>query len=299
MSPEMALEAKSVVKPAEIRRTEQLLNKFKSNTLGHTVNGRSLPQPSQTLYQAMVKRKRLQQSPPRFGNDSRISHTSQNSKRAIDKMLPEEKQEKVKDFTQNLMGQTGTKAGNLSMFINSMEAFHSSGHQKSSNSPVVPNATSAILTTNFENLDYKTLKETKRASGASVLKDRSSSISTFRIQREFNNNSTSPRRSKNTIEAADKAEQLIRDLTLKTQDAVQEEMQNSFVNESLPGSCKSQFALEYRMTSDRNNANFMAKNQSNVIHKSKQRGKFPIEYQTTGGSWLKDREWKRTANPSA
>ncbi len=106
------------------------------------------------------------------------------------------------------------------MFINSMEAFHSSGNQKSSISPLVPNTTSGMLTTNFENLDYKTLKETKRASGASVLKDRSSSISTFRIQREFNNDSTSPGRAKNTIEAADKAEQLIRDLTLKTQDAV-------------------------------------------------------------------------------
>ena len=40
MSEEMAKEAKSVAKPPEIQRTEQLLNKFKSNTLGHTVNGR-------------------------------------------------------------------------------------------------------------------------------------------------------------------------------------------------------------------------------------------------------------------
>jgi len=29
------------------------------------------------------------------------------------------------------------------------------------------------------------------------------------------------------------------------------------------------------------------------------KGRFPIEYQTNAGVWIKDREWKKTANPSS
>jgi len=53
-----------------------------------------------------------------------------------------------------------------------------------------------------------------------------------------------------TISAAENAEQLIRDLTLNTGDTDETEMLKTLKNESLPGTCKSQFALYYRLTSD-------------------------------------------------
>ena len=42
-----------------------------------------------------------------------------------ERLQPEEKQEIVKDFTTNLLGKSGTKAGNMTMFVSSKEAFYS------------------------------------------------------------------------------------------------------------------------------------------------------------------------------
>mmetsp|Transcript_11660 Transcript_11660/g.15813 ORF Transcript_11660/g.15813 Transcript_11660/m.15813 type:complete len:100 (+) Transcript_11660:1120-1419(+) len=43
-------------KPVEILRTEQLVKKLKSNSMGQTVHGRRMTQPDLKLYQTMLKR---------------------------------------------------------------------------------------------------------------------------------------------------------------------------------------------------------------------------------------------------
>ena len=50
-------------------------------------------------------------------------------------------------------------------------------------------------------------------------------------------------------------EQLIHDLLKDAED--EDELKDVLENEQLPGSCKSQFALQFRLESDKANANFM------------------------------------------
>ena len=70
-------------------------------------------------------------------------------------------------------------------------------------------------------------------------------------------------------------------------------MKTSLENESLPGTCKSQYALNFRMKQDANNANFMIEKQTDPLaHKTKTKGRFPREYSTNAGVWVNDREWK-------
>ena len=68
-------------------------------------------------------------------------------------------------------------------------------------------------------------------------------------------------------------------------------------NEELSGTVKSGYALQYKMNTDQDRANMqLAKEQPR--HRSKTRGRFPIPYVTTAGSFMQDRQWKYTANPS-
>ena len=68
-------------------------------------------------------------------------------------------------------------------------------------------------------------------------------------------------------------------------------------NETLPGYCKSQYALNKALNIDKNNQDFM-KEKAGAMYRGKTKGRFNrIEYQTNAGVWLKDREWKKTANP--
>ena len=75
-------------------------------------------------------------------------------------------------------------------------------------------------------------------------------------------------------------------------------MKDVLANEQLPGSCKSQYALQFRLDSDKSNANFMQRVE-NARVKTLTKGRFPIQYQTNAGVWVKDREWKQSANPKA
>ena len=65
----------------------------------------------------------------------------------------------------------------------------------------------------------------------------------------------------------------------------------------MPGSCKSQYALKIAMDNDKKNADFM-RAKPEPLYRMKTKGRFNnIEYQTGAGVWMKDREWKRSANP--
>lgn len=86
---------------------------------------------------------------------------------------------------------------------------------------------------------------------------------------------------------------MIRDMSIDmdTHEQRDEELQT----ETLPGSCKSLYALQFRMKTDTANANF-AQRTEKVWHKKATKGMFPIPYTTNAGMWMKDREWKMQAN---
>ena len=148
--------------------------------------------------------------------------------------------------------------------------------------------------TDMNATDYKSLKKNfNYQKGSNVLNNRSSSISMVRIEREF-----SPIKRRGSLEAALAAEQLILDLTENEQDQ-NEEIKTQLENESLPGTCKSQYALNFRMKSDVNNASFMIESEKDPLaQKVKTKGRFPRDYRTNAGVWINDREWKKVANPS-
>jgi len=118
--------------------------------------------------------------------------------------------------------------------------------------------------------DYKTLKKNQELNRTSANRspNLNSSISMQRLDREF-----SPERKRGSIEQilnddenarasatavpkdslAITTEQMIRDLVIDS-DGEDEEL---FRNETLPGSVKSQYALKFRLDTDKANANFM------------------------------------------
>ena len=91
-------------------------------------------------------------------------------------------------------------------------------------------------------------------------------------------------------------EQLIHELTLDVDD--EQDRMDTLKNEALPGSCKSQYALKFRFQTEQDNADFMQR-KDQQRDKTLTKGRFPIQYQTNAGVWVKDREWKRTANPNS
>ena len=100
----------------------------------------------------------------------------------------------------------------------------------------------------------------------------------------------------------------------------EQERLKTLEDEILPGTCKSQYALKFRLISDQNNANFMkdvsknfvlSKSNDSYIHmnfnqinqnsankRTKTKGRFPTNFQTNAGVWMRDRDWKETANPA-
>lgn len=78
----------------------------------------------------------------------------------------------------------------------------------------------------------------------------------------------------------------------------EQDLEEELKNETLPGSCKSQYAQEFRMKMDANAADFAARKRNHGPHKSKQKGKFPVDYATAASHWLKDRQWAKKVNPA-
>lgn len=79
----------------------------------------------------------------------------------------------------------------------------------------------------------------------------------------------------------------------------EQERLKTLEDEILPGTCKSQYALKFRLISDQNNANFMKDiNQNSANKRTKTKGRFPTNFQTNAGVWMRDRDWKETANPA-
>ena len=66
--------------------------------------------------------------------------------------------------------------------------------------------------------------------------------------------------------------------------------------EKLPGSVKSQWALQYKLTSDINIEKAL-EYKKRVFEKAKTKGRFQINAKTNCGNFLKDREWCYKSNP--
>lgn len=68
--------------------------------------------------------------------------------------------------------------------------------------------------------------------------------------------------------------------------------------ESLPGSCKSQYAMKFKLDTDYAIETFIMQKKKEVI-KSVTKGRFQSGFATNAGAWMQDREWKQKANPEA
>ena len=66
--------------------------------------------------------------------------------------------------------------------------------------------------------------------------------------------------------------------------------------EKLPGKVKSQWALQYKLTSDINIEKAL-EYKKKVFEKAKTKGRFVISAKTNSGNFLKDREWVYKSNP--
>ena len=78
----------------------------------------------------------------------------------------------------------------------------------------------------------------------------------------------------------------------------EQDLEDELKNETLPGSCKSQYAQEFRMKMDANATDFATRKRNQGPLKSKQKGKFPVDYATSASHWLKDRQWAKQVNPA-
>ena len=72
----------------------------------------------------------------------------------------------------------------------------------------------------------------------------------------------------------------------------------SLDNEKLPGSCKSQYAMKFKLDTDRSIENFITAKKKEFA-KSVTKGRFNPAFKTNAGAWMVDRDWKKTANPEA
>ena len=67
-------------------------------------------------------------------------------------------------------------------------------------------------------------------------------------------------------------------------------------DENLPGSCKTMYALNFRMGLDEKDRDFaLIKPKPDPI-RIKQKGKFKVKISTGAKHWLKDRDWAKTVN---
>ena len=53
------------------------------------------------------------------------------------------------------------------------------------------------------------------------------------------------------------------------------------------------------MESDRANSDFTRNKEIAKEVRSSTKGRFPRDYQTNGGAWIQDRDWKAKANPTS
>ena len=98
------------------------------------------------------------------------------------------------------------------------------------------------------------------------------------------------------IKASRRATKRIMDLTLNLDEDI-EELERAAKEETLPGSCKSKYALSFKMTLDEKEKNFAMLHPKQGPIKINQKGVGIVEYQTVAGHWLKDREWAKKVNP--
>ena len=126
MTEEMAKKARAQ-KPANIIRTQRVLDELNRNSPGQQINGRRMTQPDTSLYQKMLKKQRDLE---RRNRGSRLSNTSgdnqgggASSKIKVMNFDDEEKNEIVRDFTHSILLRSGSTGGNKNLFVNSKEAF--------------------------------------------------------------------------------------------------------------------------------------------------------------------------------
>ena len=149
---------------------------------------------------------------------------------------------------------SGSTGGNKSLFVNSRASIGRS------NSPDLVKQGSQkqggffAMTDASATADYKSMKKSQNLTR--MLNNRSSAmksaISVTRLEREF-----SPMRRRGSTQDMGKAtEQLILELE-KDAEEDDSELQATLKNEELPGTVKSQYALKFRLITDKDNANFM------------------------------------------
>lgn len=216
--------------------------------------------------------------------------------------LGEEEALEAKEMTNTILLKSGSVGGSKSLFVDpkaTMQRFAQSplGLASSGSSGAFDNK---MLTIDPETTaNYSALKKNFAANRMmqNPKLGMNPSMSIQRLDRELSpDRNQSPKRMSES-QAADKtAEQLIKELTLDLDDA--EETLENLQNESLPGTCKSQFALQFRMLTEKDNANF-ANRKIDLMERTITKGRFPINYKTNAGSWMNDREWKKTANRNA
>ena len=231
-------------KTIEVQRTEALLKQVSANMLGSQVNGRQLRQPDSGLYKKL-KKKQDSASPERFV--SRLSNASGKNKTLV---LDDEEKQEVSDFTRTFLMRSGSTGGNKSLFVNSKIAL-----MRQTASPMdMATSSNKFLAMHDPSVtaDYKTLK--KNVLTTKLIANRSSgmdsSISICRLDREFSPSRLQGSQKENTA-AIDK---LLKTLQV---DHDEEDIKKTLKDETLPGTCKSKFALNFRLQTDQANANFM------------------------------------------
>ena len=86
------------------------------------------------------------------------------------------------------------------------------------------------------------------------------------------------------------------DLTLNLDEDI-EELKRTAKEETLPGSCKSMYALNFKLALDAKEQNFAKRQPKEGPIKITQKGHGIVDYNTVAGHYLKDREWARIVNP--
>ena len=284
-------------RPPEVRRIEGMLNTIVANNQGGKVHGREVRKPHSTVVQRIQK-----QSPYNPAMKRRKSNQGV-------LIVPEHEQEEIREQTKSMLRQSGSIGGNKSLFVNSKANMSTISHfgQDSTHPPKFDPNTSI----------YKTLKHHQYATKApeartSVMK---SSHSIQRLDREFSPLKKDNRvkggrtqKSPEPVEAPDPpihrsmakkeaelasredlmkvtmptyddgmtVEEFIAKLAADT-DSEDEEKLWIEENEKLPGTCKSQYAMKFKLDTDQAIENFIMQQKKEVV-KSTTKGRFPSAF---------------------
>lgn len=75
------------------------------------------------------------------------------------------------------------------------------------------------------------------------------------------------------------------------------EFETNLDAENLPGAVKTMYGLKLKLVSDHSYANTFGK-EKKPIEKANTKGRFASTFKTNAGSWMKDKRWFDSANPS-